>query len=396
MISGTSFDGIDVACAEIERFGDELVLAPLGSRSVDYPEEVHRAIASVLPPAQTTIEAVCRLDTAIGQAFAAVARDAVKEFAGGAVDLIVSHGQTVFHWVDDEGHAAGTLQLGQPAWIAEATGIAVLSDVRARDVAAGGHGAPLVSVLDALLLAGHDHPSAALNLGGIANMTVVSAGEAPIAYDIGPANALLDAAVRTLTGGRAHFDEGGRRAARGSIDQALLARLLEEPFYAAAPPKSTGKELFHLDYLVEHAGAAETWRGDDLLATLTALTARTVADELRRWQVEEVLASGGGTSNPTLMAMLAAETPDIRWGTSDELGVPPRAKEPYAFALIGYLTLHGLSGTVPSCTGARGPRLLGTLTPGGGPLVIPPPAEQIPRRLVVREIEAAGMRRLDR
>jgi anhydro-N-acetylmuramic acid kinase len=384
MISGTSFDGIDVACAEITQSGDELVLAPLGATSFAYPDEVHAAIAAALPPAATTVEEICRLDTAIGQAFAAAARAAIDEFGGGEVDLIVSHGQTVFHWVGADGHALGTLQLGQPAWIAEATGAPVLSDVRSRDVAAGGHGAPLVSVLDVLLLADRDQAGAALNLGGISNMTVVGAGREPIAYDIGPANALLDAAVRVLTGGREHYDAGGERAARGTVDEALLARLLDEPYYAAAPPKSTGKELFHLDYLVERAGPPASWSGDDLLATLTALTARTVAAEVRRWQVEEVLAAGGGTSNPTLMAMLAAETPGVRWGTTEELGVPPRAKEPYAFALIGYLTLHGLPGTVASCTGAEGPRLLGTLAPGRGPLELPPPAASAPRRLVVR------------
>jgi anhydro-N-acetylmuramic acid kinase len=388
MISGTSFDGIDVACAEIARSGDELVLTPLGSKSFEYPAEVHAAIASALPPAATTMEAVCRLDTAIGQAFASAAGDAVDEFGGGEVDLIVSHGQTLFHWIGGDGHALGTLQLGQPAWIAEATGVPVLSDVRARDVAAGGHGAPLVSVLDVLLLADSDRPRAALNLGGISNMTVVGAGREPIAYDIGPANALLDAAIRALTGGREHYDAGGQRAARGSVDEALLARLLDEPYYAAAPPKSTGKELFHLDYLVERAGPVETWSGDDLLATLTALTARTVAQEVRRWEVAEVLAAGGGTSNPTLMELLAAETPGVRWGTIAELGLPPRAKEPYAFALIGYLTLHGLAGAAPSCTGARGERLLGTLTPGSGPLQLPPPAADAPRRLVVREVAA--------
>jgi anhydro-N-acetylmuramic acid kinase len=383
MISGTSFDAIDVACADFQPAGDDLVLTPLGATSVAYDERVHAAIAAALPPASTTMENVCRLDTEIGQSFAAAARQAVDELGGGAVDLIVSHGQTVFHWIADDGHARGTLQLGQPAWIAEETGISVLSDIRSRDVAAGGHGAPLVSVFDVLLLGGRDHRAAAVNLGGIANMTVVAPGEDPVAYDIGPSNALLDAAVRALSGGREQYDANGARAARGNVDERLLARLLDEQYYAAAPPKSTGKELFHLDYLIERLGPPESWAGDDVLATLTALTATTVAIELHRWDVDEALVSGGGTSNPTLMEMLGDAARGVRIGTTTEVGVPPRAKEPHAFALIGYLTLHGLPSTIASCTGARGPRLLGSLTPGAGPLRVPPAVDRPPRRIVI-------------
>ena len=382
MISGTSFDAIDVACAEFEQRGDELVLVPLGASSFPYPDALHAEIERVLPPAATTLEAVCRLDAAIGLEFAAAARRALAEL--GEVDLIVSHGQTVFHWVDADGLARGTLQLGQPAWIAEATGRPVLSDLRSRDIAAGGQGAPLVSVLDVLLLGGRDYTCAALNLGGISNMTVVAPRSEPVAYDIGPSNALLDAAVRALTDGREHHDANGARAARGHVDERLLERLLDEPYYAASPPKSTGKELFHLGYLVDRIGPLDSLDPDDLLATLTALTARTVGAELTRWSVREVLASGGGTSNPTLMRLLAEAAPATRIGTTDELGVPPRAKEPYAFALIGYLTAHGLPGAVPSCTGARGERVLGTLTPGRGVLRLPEPLAAAPSRLVVR------------
>jgi anhydro-N-acetylmuramic acid kinase len=384
MISGTSFDGIDVACAAFEANGDELVLTPVGALSIPYPDEVREAIGSALPPATTTMAAVCRLDTEIGQAFAAAARQAVDELAGGRVDLIVSHGQTVFHWVDGAGQARGTLQLGQPAWIAEATGTPVLSDLRSRDVAAGGHGAPLVSILDVLLLGGRGHqPTAALNLGGISNMTVLAPGREPIAYDIGPSNALLDAAVRALTDGREHYDSKGNRAARGKVDETLLERLLDEPYYALSPPKSTGKELFHLGYLLDRIGPVASWVPDDVVATLTALTARTVGDELRRFDVHEVFASGGGTDNPVLMEMIREAAPTTRVGTTAELGLPPRAKEPYAFAVIGYLTAHGIPGTVASCTGAREARLLGTLTPGARPLVLPP-AGQTPRRVAVR------------
>jgi anhydro-N-acetylmuramic acid kinase len=275
---------------------------------------------------------------------------------------VVSHGQTVFHWVAD-GRAVGTLQLGQPAWIAERTGLPVVSDLRSRDIAAGGHGAPLVSLFDTLLLADRADRGGALNLGGIANLTVVS--DAPLAYDVGPANALIDAAVFELCGDP--FDEGGRHAAAGTVDEGLLARLLAEPYYSATPPKSTGKELFHWPYLRSRIhGSPEP---DDVVATVTELTALVVARELERHALEEVFVSGGGTRNPWLMQRLAALAPDgCRVRTIDDLGIPSEAKEAYAFALLGFLTLHGLPGTVASCTGASRPSVLGSITPGANGL----------------------------
>ena len=195
MISGTSMDGIDVAVADLQFAGDTVELRPLGAASREYPAELRARVGAVLPPAATTAEEVCRLDTLVGQAFAAAATFAVDELGAGAVDLIVSHGQTIFHWVDPGGRRRGTLQVGQPAWIVEATGIPVVADLRSRDIAAGGHGAPLASTLDELLLGGSGETAAALNLGGISNMTVVGPDAPTIAFDIGPANALIDAAV---------------------------------------------------------------------------------------------------------------------------------------------------------------------------------------------------------
>ncbi|MBO0873251.1 MAG: anhydro-N-acetylmuramic acid kinase, partial [Pseudonocardia sp.] len=271
-------------------------------------------------------------------------------------------------------------QLGQPAWIAEATGVPVLSDVRARDIAAGGHGAPLASVFDVLLVggrAGHGGARAALNIGGIANVTVLRDGEPPVAFDTGPGNALIDAAVRRATGGAAHYDADGARARRGSVDQALLAELLAEPYYAAPPPKSTGKELFHPGYLP----APQRLGVDDLVATLTELTARTIADACARYRVTEVIASGGGVRNPALMAALRRNLAPAELTTIDALGMPPEAKEAYLFALLGFLSWHGVPATVPSCTGARHPSIVGRLSPGAGPLRLPPPATTAPTRL---------------
>ncbi|MEU4190262.1 anhydro-N-acetylmuramic acid kinase [Kribbella sp. NPDC026611] len=377
LMSGTSYDAVDAAAADLQLDGDTLVLTPLGMLSQPYPAELRAALAGSLPPASTTVEQVCRLDTGIGQAFADVARQAVEQLCGGHADLIVSHGQTVFHWVSD-GSVHGTLQLGQPAWIAEATGVPVASDLRARDVAAGGQGAPLVSIIDVLWLRGRPGVPVALNLGGIANITVVH-GE-PVAFDTGPANALIDAVVAELAG--RPFDADGVLAARGQVHPGLLERLLAEPYYARPAPKSTGKELFNLAYLARMLGEFPSLPVEDLVATVTTLTARTVADAVRRYGGTEVIASGGGIRNPVLMHQLAAEL-GVPVRTTDELGLPSAAKEAYAFAVLGFLTVHGLGGTVPSCTGAAHSSVLGSVTPGAAGFPVVEAPGQPPVRLVV-------------
>ncbi len=359
LMSGTSYDAIDAAAADLRLDGDRLVLTPLGMLSQPYPSSLRVVLASSLPPASTSMEQVCRLDTGIGHAFADVAQRAVDELCGGYADLIVSHGQTVFHWVDGDA-VRGTLQLGQPAWIAEATGTTVVSDLRARDVAAGGQGAPLVSILDVLWLRGRSGVPIALNLGGIANITVVD-GE-PVAFDTGPANALIDAVVADRTG--LPFDADGAMAGRGQVHGELLERLLAEPYYSRPAPKSTGKELFNLAYLARALEGLPELAADDLVATVTMLTARTVADAVRRYGGTEVMASGGGIRNPVLMRLLASELGSVPLRRTDDLGLPSAAKEAYAFAVLGFLTVNGLGGTVPSCTGARHTSVLGSVTPG--------------------------------
>lgn len=262
-----------------------------------------------------------------------------------------------------DGHARGTLQLGQPSFIAEATGATVVSDLRSRDIAAGGQGAPLVPVLDLLLLGATGKRCGALNLGGIANMTVVPRPYdefVPYAYDLGPANALIDSAALQQTG--RHYDVDGSLGAAGTVDEALLQHLLAEPYYALPAPKSTGKELFHDGYLADVQRQFPAVQGPDLVASLTALTAEIVAAEVIRARIELLVVSGGGVRNPTLMTMVAERLPDVEITTSDAYGAPSDAKEAIAFALIGHLTAHGLPGNVPSCTGASGPRVLGSVT----------------------------------
>ena len=374
LMSGTSYDGIDVAVADLAIEGAEVVLRPLGSLDRPHSSEVVALLSGMLPPSSTTLADVCRLDTLLGQAFAAAAAAGVS-LAGGA-DLVVSHGQTVYHWVSG-GSVLGTLQLGQPAWIAASTGLPVVSDLRARDITVGGQGAPLVSILDALLLPPSSSPRAALNLGGIANLTVIPPSGEPFAYDVGPANALIDLCARSLLG--EPFDRLGAHARTGVVDESWLARLLDHPYFDQPAPKSTGKELFHAGFL----GSLPALSADDVLATVTELTARTIANDLAKHAITEVVPSGGGVRNPFLMSRLAALSPGVTFRPIDSFGLPSDAKEAYLFALLGFLTFHGLPATVPSCTGASAPSLLGSITPGASPLRLPTPSPAMPRRLRV-------------
>jgi anhydro-N-acetylmuramic acid kinase len=382
--SGTSVDGIDVAAADLRLGGLEITMVPLGYRNVAYSADLRTMIVSALPPAATTLETVCRIDTAIGQEFAAAAVATIADLGPGGADLIVSHGQTLYHWVE-HGAARGSLQAGQSAWIAEATGIPVISDVRSRDIAAGGHGAPLASMLDVLLFGDRRAPVAALNLGGMANVTVVRADAEPLAFDTGPGNALIDAAALLVSGGRDDHDHNGRRAARGRVDDQLLQVLVDEPYYALEPPKTTGREVFHRGYLQQALGQRRV-DDDDLLATVTALSAQTIAAACRRFGIVEVVASGGGTHNAALMTALRNALAPARLRTSDDWGLPVDAKEALLFALLGFLTWNGVTGTVPSCTGARSATLAGHVTPGAGPLALPSPAGVIPTRLRITPV----------
>ncbi|MGW6575426.1 anhydro-N-acetylmuramic acid kinase [Streptomyces sp. NPDC054945] len=401
LMSGTSYDAIDAAAADLSLDGDTLVLTPLGMISTAYDDDLRADLTGALPPAGADLATVCRLDTRIGRAFAAAAARADEELCDGRADLVASHGQTVFHWAED-GRVHGTLQIGEAAWIAEATGRPVVSGFRTRDVAAGGQGAPLVSIVDVMWLRGRPGVPVALNLGGIGNVTVVPGGVAgtggePLAFDTGPANALIDAAVTALAqrhaGGEARtMDADGALAARGTVHPPLLRRLLADPYYARPAPKTTGKELFHLPYLRAALDSCEPLSVEDVVATLTRLTARTVADAIRPFGATEVIVSGGGTRNPVLMDRLREELGGagalgapgaggcvVR--SSDELGLPAGAKEAYAFAVLGWLTAHGLPGTVPSCTGARHASVLGSITPGGPGLRLPGPPATAPVRL---------------
>ncbi|PFG43838.1 anhydro-N-acetylmuramic acid kinase [Isoptericola jiangsuensis] len=386
LMTGTSADALDVALVDLEpdATGAELSMRLLDHREVDLPPDLALDLLRLLEPRDVPLSLVSDVDGRLGR-FCGEAVATVLAEAGTGCDLVVLHGQTVRHDVTD-GVVTSTWQLGQPAWVAERTGVPVLSDVRARDVAAGGQGAPLAGLLDHLLLAGAAEPVAALNLGGIANVTVVAPGADTLAFDTGPANALIDVVARRITGEPRGFDRDGLLAARGTVHAGLLADLLAEPYYGLPAPKSTGKELFHGAYLDGFLARYPDLDPHDVAATVTELTARTVADACRAHGVRSVVASGGGTRNPVLVAALRRELgADVPLTTTDEtLGLPEGAKEACLMALVGWLAWHGLPGTLPSVTGAAHPTIAGRLTPGAGPLRLPAPLTTSPTALRVR------------
>ncbi len=396
-MSGTSVDGIDVACVDLELDGDELGCGYRGVLSVPFDAALRERVVAALPPGRPGAGELCQLHAELGHAYAGAFAAAAGELAGGQADFAVLHGQTFFHWVDDAGRALGTLQLGNSAAVAERLGLPLICDLRSRDVAAGGQGAPLVSMFDQLLLAGREGlepgdgqrskgmPAAAVNLGGIANLTVVDAGQVLIAYDIGPAGALMDPAASRASGGVERFDVDGALAARGTVSEPLLARLKAEPYYRLPPPRSTGRELFNAGYLrAMLTGIDPAPAGPDVAATVTRLLVDLLAEAAGRHGLAELVLSGGGSANQTTMRWLREALPGVRVRSIAELGVPAQAKEAVAFAVLGFLTWNGLPGSVTAATGAAHPSILGTIQPGSAPLRLPEPAQALPRYLRLR------------
>jgi anhydro-N-acetylmuramic acid kinase len=305
---------------------------------------------------------------------AALAAVGAAGLAPNQIDLIGSHGQTVFHQPPGGAGTASTLQLGEPSVIAERTGITTVADFRVRDVAAGGHGAPLVSYVDALLFTHPHETRGVLNLGGIANVTILPPTDgksAPLAFDTGPANMVLDWLAAELSGGRLRYDEGGSLAAAGAVDDALLGELLADPYFAAAPPKTTGRERYGAPYAAAllRRARARALRDADVMATALALSVETVArgvraGELTHGTLAEVIAGGGGTHNPVLMGALARRLSGMKLVTHETYGIPNQAKEAMSFAILAAAAIRGAPNTVPSCTGAGHAVVMGKIVPG--------------------------------
>jgi anhydro-N-acetylmuramic acid kinase len=364
MISGTSADGIDVAIA---RFHDDRLPHAEVLYGQTYPwDDTLRTLLIELgqhAPA-LTLDEIGELDVRIGTAFAAAAEQAIRDSGIERTEIaaIGSHGQTLRHRPDgrrNDGIHRFTLQLGDASLIAEITGIRTVADFRRRDVAAGGHGAPLLPALHAALLSSPDEDRAILNLGGIANLTLLPANGHVRGFDTGPANGLMDAWCLRHTGNG--FDRGGVFAAAGNVDAGLLSRLLDEPWFALAPPKSTGRDQFHLDWVESKLSGDESTA--DVQATLLALTARTVTDALRATLpgAARVIACGGGVHNPMLMHALAEALPGAVVESTAAHGIDPDVVEALGFAWLARQTVLGRPGNLPSVTGAAGPRVLGAI-----------------------------------
>jgi anhydro-N-acetylmuramic acid kinase len=378
LMSGTSHDGVSAALVEL----DERARPParvLAFHTFPYSPRLRTELLDASTDGKIGAAAISTLNFALGRELGRAAIEIARRarVALSDVAFIGSHGHTFFHLPPRRalcGQLASTLQLGESAVIAAGTGLPVVDNFRTMDLALGGEGAPLAPLAHFWLFADPVLGRIVQNIGGIGNATYLAPrarlGDARlIAFDTGPGNCMIDALASRISGGRMRMDRDGRIAARGTVSEPLLARLMRHPYFRRRPPKSTGREEFGpklLDRIVADARRMKIV-DYDLLATVTALTARSIADACRRFilplgRVDQLIVTGGGAKNPTLMRMLVAELPDVAVLTAADLGVDGDALEPVAFAILGYQTLRGRQGNIPSVTGARAPAILGKLT----------------------------------
>lgn len=374
IMSGTSVDGIDVALVEINGAGHSITTELVGFEAIEFPEGVRDEVLEVTSSA-TTCGRISQLNFLLGRVFADALATACQRLGvpPDRLELVGSHGQTIYHQAEPSPvrglRVSSTMQIGEPAYIALVAGAPVVSNFRAADVVAGGHGAPLVPFADYILFRDADVNRIALNIGGIANLTAIPASAGPdqlIAFDTGPGNMVSDYLVETFTSGAEHYDRGGRMAAQGEPDKGLLAELLDDPYYQAPAPKSTGRERYGAEFsawLLKRGLPPEV-----LVASAAQLTARTILlgiDQLVRpvMAVDELIVSGGGWHNPAIIEPLRDGLPSTRVRSTDDFGIGVDAKEAVAFAILAYEAFHHRPANVPSATGADRPVVLGSITP---------------------------------
>jgi anhydro-N-acetylmuramic acid kinase len=380
LMSGTSADGIDIALARIDEKRRRIRRELLDYTTLRMDAAIRKEILRIAEGGSCTAADISQLNFRVGEEFARAATAAAKKFRTklSAIKLIGSHGQTIFH----QGHpipyfgakTSSTLQIGEPSIIAARTGIATVADFRVADMANGGQGAPLVPYVDWLLLRDEKIHRVALNLGGIANLSVLPparprTNSAQVtAFDTGPANMIIDALVAHFSRGRYTYDRDARQARKGRSITPLLQELLRDPYLKLKPPKSTGREYYGRAFVQRLLTKARKFhpRSEDLIRTATDFTALSVVDALNRFvlprtPVRQLIVSGGGASNPMIMAQLTAALAPIEVLRSSELGVPEDGKEAYAFAILAYETWRGRPGNLPSATGAKKPVILGKI-----------------------------------
>jgi len=380
VMSGTSADGVDVAICRVSPRDGGAHVKVLGHRAMKYPARLRKAVLAGMDAKTTSTAELARLNWRLGEVYAEAVEAAVRE-TGVKLQLIACHGQTIYHQGTSTNYLGSqvrcTWQTGEAAVIAERLRVPVVSDFRPADMAAGGQAAPLVPMFDFCVFRDAKKSRVLLNLGGIANVTVLAAAcraEDVLAFDTGPANMVIDACMERLFG--QGFDRNGAKAAQGHVLEGVVARLLQARYFSAPPPKSCGREEYGGIFVDRFISACEreSKRKEDVIATATALTARTIADAYARFcrpQVErlaprakvELIAAGGGVRNTTLMRILREYLPaDVQIRSIEETGLNAGAKEAAAFALLGWLTWHGLPGNLPSATGAKRSVVLGKVT----------------------------------
>jgi anhydro-N-acetylmuramic acid kinase len=381
MMSGTSADGIDVALAHISGRPPRLSASLVAHHHVGFPARLRESILRVANGGATSTAEISRMNFLLGEEFARAAIAACKKWRVpiAQIDLIGSHGQTIFHQGqparrNGARRIASTLQIGEPSIIAARTGVTTIADFRPADIAAGGHGAPLVPFVDFLLYRDPKRGRVALNIGGIANVTVIPAAARPanvLAFDTGPGNMILDALVEWLTHGRARFDRDAKIALSGETIPRLLEKLLRDPYLRRKPPKTAGREEFggaYAEKLIAHAKLHHL-KPRDVIRTATIFTSLSIAEAFRRFilpraRIHQLIVAGGGARNPLILAQLAAALPGIEIVTSAESGVPVEAKEAFAFAVLAYEAFHNRANNLPAATGAKHAVVMGKLVRG--------------------------------
>jgi anhydro-N-acetylmuramic acid kinase len=377
-MSGTSADGIDAALLHIDGSPPRTRAKFEGHFHASFPSAVRTAILRIANGAATSSEEISQLNFLLGEEFARAAITACKRWRLplSTIDLIGSHGQTIYH----QGIAsrflgtrkiASTLQIGEPSVIAARTGVPVIADFRPADMAAGGQGAPLVPFVDYLLYRDEARGRVALNIGGIANVTAIPARARPsdvFAFDTGPGNMILDALVQQATKGRAGFDRNAQIAMSGNVIEALLRQMMRDPYLRKRPPKTAGREQFGSAYAERIVGWGKKHRAkpQDLVRTATVFTSLSIADALRRFvirraRIDQMIVAGGGAKNPLILAQLTAMLPGVEIIPASRFGVPTEAKEAFAFAVLAYEAWHGRANNLPSATGAKRAVLMGKL-----------------------------------
>lgn len=368
-MSGTSLDGIDVVLLRLSGCGVRTKAELLAFKTLPYASEIRRELLAVCRKDTSDVEAICRLNFRLGELFAAAVIDICREncISLADLDIIGSHGQTIYHLPGNS-----TLQIGEPAVIAERTGVITVADFRVRDVAAGGQGAPLVPYTEYILYQDSLKTRLLQNIGGIANVTVLPAGGGPgdvAAFDTGPGNMMLDACTEIVTAGKARYDKDGDLARCGVVHTGLIRELMEHPYLLQHPPKTTGREMFGSEYTerIVRNYLAQGISAADILATLTCFTARSIANSYRKFifpyhqTIDEVIVSGGGSHNRTLLTMLQRELGKIPVRIQEDMGFSSDAKEAVAFAILANETVSGLANNLPGVTAASRPVVMGKI-----------------------------------